>query len=315
MLKIITRRLGLGLITLWVVSMMVFAATEILPGDVATAILGKQATPEMIDTVRKELGLDRPAVIRYTQWLKGLVTGDLGNSLATGRKISQLIGERLGNTILLAFLTAMFAVPLSIALGLISAMFPGSYFDRTVSMGALCIVSVPEFFIGVLLVFIFSVNLHWLPALAMPTGKTGLFEIIRSLGLPIITLTGAIMAHMTRMTKASVLNVLSSPYIEMAILKGVPRKTIILTHALPNALSPIFNVVALNLAYLISGVVIVETIFAYPGLAKLMVDAVTTRDIPLVQACAMIFCTTYVGLNLLADLFSTISNPRLRYLK
>ena len=315
MLKIITRRLGLGLITLWVVSMMVFAATEILPGDVATAILGKQATPEMIDTVRKELGLDRPAVIRYTQWLKGLVTGDLGNSLATGRKISQLIGERLGNTILLAFLTAMFAVPLSIALGLISAMFPGSYFDRTVSMGALCIVSVPEFFIGVLLVFIFSVNLHWLPALAMPTGKTGLFEIIRSLGLPIITLTGALMAHMTRMTKASVLNVLSSPYIEMAILKGVPRKTIILTHALPNALSPIFNVVALNLAYLISGVVIVETIFAYPGLAKLMVDAVTTRDIPLVQACAMIFCTTYVGLNLLADLFSTISNPRLRYLK
>ena len=315
MLNIIIRRLGLGLITLWVVSMMVFAATEILPGDVTTAILGKQATPQMIDTVRKELGLDRPAVVRYTQWLKDLVTGDLGNSLATGREISQLIGERLGNTILLASLTAMFAVPLSIALGLISAMFPGSYFDRTVSMGTLCIVSVPEFFIGVLLVFVFSVNLHWLPALAMPTGKTGLFEIVRSLALPIITLTGAIMAHMTRMTKASVLNVLSSPYIEMAILKGVPRKTIILTHALPNALSPIFNVVALNMAYLISGVVIVETIFAYPGLAKLMVDAVTTRDIPLVQACAMIFCTTYVGLNLLADLFSTISNPRLRYLK
>jgi peptide/nickel transport system permease protein len=315
MLKIIARRLGLGLITLLVVSMMVFAATEILPGDVATAILGKQATPEMIETVRKELGLDRPAVVRYAQWLKGLVTGDLGNSLATGREISQLIGERLGNTILLACLTALFAVPLSIALGLLSAMFPGSYFDRAVSTGALCVVSVPEFFIGVLLVFIFSVKLHWLPALAMPTGKTGIFELLRSLGLPIITLTGAIMAHMTRMTRASVLNVLSSPYIEMAILKGVPRKTIILTHALPNALSPIFNVVALNLAYLISGVVIVETIFAYPGLAKLMVDAVTTRDIPLVQACAMIFCTTYVGLNLLADLFSTISNPRLRYLK
>ena len=315
MYKIIARRLGLGLLTLWAVSMMVFAATEILPGDVATAILGQNATPEMVEMIRKELGLDRPAVVRYGQWLQDLVTGDLGNSLATGRKISQLIGERLGNTVLLAFLTAMFAVPLSITLGLISAMFPGSYFDRAVSMGTLCIVSVPEFFIAVLLVFIFAVNLHWFPALAMPTGKTGIFELFQSLALPIITLTGAIMAHMTRMTRASVLNVLSSPYVEMSILKGVPKKTIILKHALPNALSPIFNVVALNLAYLISGVMIVETIFAYPGLAKLMVDGVATRDIPLVQACAMIFCSTYVGLNLLADLFSTISNPRLRYLK
>ena len=215
----------------------------------------------------------------------------------------------------MAVATALFAVPLSIFLGLFAAMFPGSFFDRSVSTGTLCLVSVPEFFIASILVLIFSISLNWLPAISQISLNAPFLKLVQALALPVMTLTAAIMAHMARMTRTSVLNVVSSPYIEMAILKGVPRRTIIMRHAFPNALSPIFNVVALNLAYLISGVVIVETMFAYPGIARLMVDAVTNRDIPLVQACAMLFCGTYVGLNMLADLLSTIFNPRLRYPK
>jgi len=315
MAKLITRRLLLGLVTLWVVSLMVFATTEVLPGDVATAILGQSATPEALTAIRQELGLDRPALIRYIEWLGNLVTGDLGKSLATGRQITELIAERLGQTLILAAMTALVAVPLAISLGLIAAIFPGSFFDRGICMGTLCLVSVPEFFTASLLVLIFAVTLHWLPAISYIAADQNIWKSLRDLTLPVMTLTASIMAHMTRMTRTAVLNVVSSPYIEMAILKGVPRRQIILRHALLNALAPIFNVVALNLAYLISGVVIVETIFAYPGIAKLMVDAVSTRDIPLVQACAMIFCCTYVGLNLLADLFSILSNPRLRFPK
>lgn len=315
MAKLIIRRLLLGLVTMWVVSLMVFGTTEVLPGDVATAILGQSATPEALTAIRQELGLDRPALIRYIEWLGNLVTGDLGKSLATGRQITELIGERLGKTLILAMMTAALAVPLAIFLGLIAAIFPGSFFDRGISMGTLCLVSVPEFFTASLLVLIFAVTLHWLPAISYITADQSLLKLLRNLTLPIMTLTASIMAHMTRMTRTAVLNVVSSSYIEMAILKGVPRLQIVLRHALLNALAPIFNVVALNLAYLISGVVIVETVFAYPGIAKLMVDAVSTRDIPLVQACAMIFCCTYVGLNLLADLFSILTNPRLRFPK
>ena len=315
MTKLIIRRLLLGLVTMWVVSLMVFGTTEVLPGDVATAILGQSATPEALTAIRQELGLDRPALIRYIEWLGNLVTGDLGKSLATGRQITELIGERLGKTLILAMMTAALAVPLAIFLGLIAAIFPGSFFDRGICMGTLCLVSVPEFFTASLLVLIFAVTLHWLPAISYITADQSLLKLLRNLTLPIMTLTASIMAHMTRMTRTAVLNVVSSSYIEMAILKGVPRLQIVLRHALLNALAPIFNVVALNLAYLISGVVIVETVFAYPGIAKLMVDAVSTRDIPLVQACAMIFCCTYVGLNLLADLFSILTNPRLRFPK
>jgi len=315
MAKLIIRRLLLGLVTMWVVSLMVFATTEVLPGDVATAILGQSATPEALTAIRQELGLDRPALIRYIEWLGNLVTGDLGKSLATGRQITELIAERLGQTLILAAMTALVAVPLAIFLGLIAAIFPGSFFDRGICMGTLCLVSVPEFFTASLLVLIFAVTLHWLPAISYIAADQNIWKSLRDLTLPIMTLTASIMAHMTRMTRTAVLNVVSSSYIEMAILKGGPRRQIILRHALLNALAPIFNVVALNLAYLISGVVIVETIFAYPGIAKLMVDAVSTRDIPLVQACAMIFCCTYVGLNLLADLFSILTNPRLRFPK
>lgn len=313
MVRLVAQRLALAVLTLWLVSVLVFAGTEILPGDVVEAILGQSATPENVKAIREALQLDRPAIVRYGEWLGDLLTGDLGISLSNGRSISLLITERLNNTLMLGACTAAFAVPLAIGLGLLAAMFPGSGLDRAISVGTLCVVSVPEFFIAAGFVFIFAVKLRWLPAIAYVTEYESFGQLVRSLALPILTLTAAIVAHMARMTRAAVLNVVNSPYIEMAVLKGISRRRIIARHALFNAVGPIANVTALNLAYLVSGVVIVETVFAFPGLAKLMVDAVSLRDLPLVQACAMVFCAAYIVLILLADIVSILANPRLRY--
>ena len=313
MLKLLVRRLLLGLVVMWVVSVLVFAATEVLPGDVARAILGQGVTEEALANIRARLGLDRPAYVRYLEWLRALFTGDLGQSLASGFEISELIAERFWNTLWLAALTALIAVPLAVALGLVAAIAAESPLDRGISIGTLCFISLPEFFTGVLLVYFFAVQLHWLPPLAYVRPTAGFLDRLEALALPIATLTLAVLAHMTRMTRAAILNVLSSSYIEQALLKGASRVRIILRHALPNALAPIINVIALNLAYLVSGVVVVETVFNYPGLAKLMVEGVRYRDIPLVQAVGMVFCATYVGLNLLADLLAILANPRLRY--
>lgn len=315
MLKLVAQRLLYGMLTILVVSVLVFAGTEILPGDVATAILGQNALPETLQAIRDSLGLDRPAYIRYFEWIHDLITGDLGNSLANGRKITELIMARLGNTIMLAVLTAGISVPLAAILGILAAMFSGTFFDRVITVGTLCVVSVPEFFIASLLVLLFAVTLNWLPAVSFVAGHQTFFQILRTLTLPILTLMFGTTAYMTRMIRTAVLNVITSLYIEQALLKGASRMRIILRHALPNALSPIFNVIALNLAWLVSGVVIVETVFAYPGLGKLMVDAVSTRDLPLVQALGMIICGTYVVLNILADVLSIIANPRLRHPK
>ena len=312
MTGLIFRRLALGLVTMWVVSLLVFASTEILPGDVAESILGKEAPDDVIAVMRERLGLNEPAYVRYWDWLSGLFVGDLGVSLGSGREISELIDDRLWNTVRLASVTAIIAVPLAVILGLISAMRAGTVMDRSISIGTLCMISLPEFFVAALLVYVFAVQLRWLPALPIVRPDQSLWSSLTAMALPVMTLTFAVLAHMARMTRNAVINVLSSAYVEMALLKGVPNWRIILFHAFPNALSPIINVIALNLAYLVAGVVIVETAFGYPGLARLMVDGVATRDIPLVQACGMIFCATYVSLNLLADILSILSNPRLR---
>ncbi len=315
MLTLLTRRVFLGLMVMWVVSMLVFAATEVLPGDVAKAVLGQGATEEAIANIRARLGLDRPPHVRYLEWLGSLFTGDLGKSLTSGYDISELVGERFRNTLRLAGITALLAVPLAIALGLLAAIAADSPLDRSISIGTLCFVSVPEFFTAALLVFVLAVQLRWLPPLAYVRPDASFVDMLRSLALPVATLTLAVLAHMTRMTRTAILNVLTSPYIEQALLKGASRVRVILRHALPNALAPIINVVALNLAYLVSGVVIVETMFNYPGLGSLMVDGVAYRDIPLVQAIGMVFCATYVGLNLLADVLVILANPRLRHPK
>ncbi len=315
MMQMALRRIWIGIATMFVVSVIVFIMTSILPGDVAQIVLGQSATPDTLAVLRRELGLDQPAYVRYFMWLGDMATGDLGTSKAGGAAIADLIGGRFGNTMVLAGLVALISIPISIFLGLWAAMHPGTWLDRTVTFGTLSTISVPEFFIATLMVLILAVNLHWLPSTAMLRDNMTFMEFMRGMAMPIITLVIVVSAQMIRMTRAGILNVMSSPYIEMAILKGVPRRRIILRHAFFNAIGPIINVIALNLAYLVSGVVIVETIFAYPGLAKLMIDGVQTRDLPLVQACAMIFCGTYVILILIADIGSIVSNPRLRHPK
>ena len=312
---LIGRRLLIGVFILLVVSVLVFAGTEILPGDVATAILGLSATPELVALIRERLGLDDPVYLRYLHWLGGLVTGNLGTSLVNGADLGGEVGVRLFNTFFLALLTASVAVPLSIVLGLLSALKPNGALDRTISTVTLALISLPDFLTAIILVTLFAVTWKFFPAIVNIRSDDGITDIMHALVLPVATLVFAVLAHMVRMTRTVVLNVLTSPPIEMALLKGIPRWRILIVHALPNALAPIVNVIALNLAYLIAGIVVIETLFNVLGLGRFTVESVQNRDIPAVQVCAMIFCAVYVLLNLLADVISIIANPRLRHPK
>ncbi len=309
------RRIAIGFLLVWVVSVLIFAITQILPGDAAEIRLGQDATPESLAALRREMGLDRPAYVQYLVWLERLLSGNLGVSVAGGATITSLIEHRIGNTLFMAGMVSAIAIPISVTIGLLAAMFPGGLIDRIVTAATLGLVAVPDFLVAILLILILSVQLNWLPAVSYLSGTESFWQTLRAMALPIATLVTVVAAQMIRMTRAGVLNVMNSPYIEMAILKGVPRRRIILRHALPNAIGPIVNIIALNLAYLVSGVVVVETIFAYPGLAKLMVDGVQSRDMAVVQACGMIFCTTYIVLILVADIAAILSNPRLRHPK
>ena len=315
MRQLILRRIGIGLILLWVVSVLIFALTQVLPGDAAQIRLGQQATEESLAALREKLGLDQPAYIQYFSWIGNLITGNLGVSNAGGATIESLIANRIGNTLFMTAIVTCISIPLSVGLGLLAAMYPGRLLDRIITSGTLGLIAVPDFFIAIFLILFMAVQLGLVPAVSYLSGTESFWKSIQVLALPIGTLVIVVSAQMIRMTRAGILNVMSSAYIEMAILKGIPRRRIILRHALLNAVGPIVNVIALNLAYLVSGVVVVETIFAYPGLAKLMVDGVQTRDIPLVQACGLIFCSTYVILILIADVAAILSNPRLRHPK
>jgi peptide/nickel transport system permease protein len=313
MLKLLGQRLALGILTLFAVSILIFAVTEWLPGDIATNILGQQATPENVAAIRAELGLDRPAYERYVGWLGDAVQGDLGRSLANKRPVLDVIGPRLGNTLFLAIYAAVIAVPLSVMLGILAAIYRGGVFDKIVNIVSLAAISMPEFFIGYFLILFMLVQLKWFPAIATIKPEQSFFQHLYVTFLPMLTLILVVIAHMMRMTRTSVLAVMSSPYVEMALLKGIPKRRIVVHHALPNALAPIINVVAINLAYLIVGVVVVESVFTFNGLGRLMVDAVAKRDIPVVQACGLIFAVVFIGLNMTADILSILSNPRLRH--
>lgn len=313
MLRLIAIRLGLGLLTLLAVSVLVFAGTEILPGDVASAILGQQATPEALANIRLSLGLDRPATVRYLAWLAGVVHGDFGTSLANGRPVIQDLAGRFGNTIFLAAYAAVVAVPLSVGLGIVAAVNEGKFVDRAINILTLTTISVPEFFVGYLLIIVLAVNLGWFPSLAMVDPSMGFWERVNTTTLPALALVLVVMAHIIRMTRSSVLAIMSLPHIEMAFLKGLSRTRVVVRHALPGAAAPIISVIALNLAYLIVGVILVEVVFVYPGVGQMMVDAVSKRDVPVVQACAIVFATAFVGLNTIADVLSILVNPRLRH--
>jgi peptide/nickel transport system permease protein len=311
----VLQRLGLGLVTLLVVSIVIFAAVEVLPGDFAKAILGQSATPETVAAFQKELGLDRPPVQRYFEWIGGVLQGDFGSSFSSRgdyrRTVMEQIGPKLWNTLFLAVTTALVAVPLALGLGILTALYRNSWFDRLTNAVTLTTISFPEFFLAYMLMLALAVKGGMFPVLAKVSPDMGLLESLRRIALPVLTLTLVIVAYMMRMTRASLINLLASPYIEMADLKGVPRGQIILRHALPNAWAPIANVIAFNLAYLVVSVVVVEVVFVYDGVGRAMVDAVRTRDIPVVQGCVLIFAATYVLLNLTADIIAICTNPRL----
>lgn len=328
-LRIIVQRLLLGILTLFVVSIIIFVAVNLLPGDFAEAILGQGATPESVAAIREELGLDRNPVARYFEWLAGAIRLDFGipmsqalfaaysgSSAGSGiGTVMEQIAPRFKNTMFLAGVTAAIAVPVSIILGLLTALYRNSAFDRGMNVFTLSSISSPEFFLAYVLILFFAVLNPIFPSLSNIFEGMGLGERLEKTMLPALTLTLVVMAHMMRMTRAAIINLLASPYIEMARLKGISPMRVIVKHALPNALAPIINVVALNLAYLITGVVVVEVVFVYPGIGQLFVDSVKIRDIPVVQACCLIFAAAYILLNLTADILSIISNPRLRHPK
>jgi peptide/nickel transport system permease protein len=307
----IAQRLGLGLVTLFVVSLIIFLGTELLPGDFAQEILGQAATPETVAALRERLGLNDPMHVRYINWLSDVARGDFGESLANGQSVADLIGRRLGNTLALAGYAAAIAVPLSLMLGILAALFRNSFFDRFANASALTSISFPEFFVAYILIFFLAGAGGAFPSMANFRTDPTFGEFLYRAFLPALTLTLVVTAHMMRMTRAAIINLLASPYIEMARLKGMSPMRIIVKHALPNALAPIINVIALNLAYLITGVVVVEVVFVYPGLGQLMVDSVAARDMPVVQGVALVFAAAYVLLNLTADVLATLSNPRL----
>ena len=309
--KLIAKRLLTGLLTLWVVTVIIFGAIELLPGDIATEKLGQAATEESLAAFREKYDLNRPLLTRYFSWLGGAVTGDFGVSLANQRPIADVIVHRAGNTFFLAAYAAVISVPIALVCGMLSALYNGSFFDRALSSSTLAAISFPEFFIAYILILVFSVWLGWFPSLANVDVSTPLGERLYKTFLPALTLTLVVLAYMMRMTRAAIVNLLALPYIEMAHLKGVKRWRVIAVHALPNALAPIINVIALNLAYLIVGVVLVEVVFVYPGLGQILVDSVSNRDVTVVQAACLIFAATYILLNLTADILSIIANPRL----
>ena len=319
-LKTVLQRLGLGMITLFAVSIIIFSSLQLLPGGYAQNILGQGATPELVKNFNHELGLDRSATVRYVEWIGNALQGDFGNSYSgtTGtikRSVSKIIAPRLYNTFFLAATAAIVAVPLSLFLGIMAALYRNSWFDRIINSVTLTTIAMPEFFIAYVLVYILAVKLRWFYPNSTVSVNTPFVEHLYRVALPALTMTLVIVAHMMRMTRAAIINLLAAPYIEMAQLKGISKSQVIMRHALPNAWAPIATVIAFNLAYLVVGVVVVEVVFVYPGIGQMMVDAVSSRDMPVVQACALIFAATYILLNLLADIVAIITNPRLLHPK
>jgi peptide/nickel transport system permease protein len=314
-MRLVAQRIALGLLLLWAASVLVFLGTQVLPGDVAQAVLGQAATPETLANLREEMGLNRPPLERYLSWLGGVLQGDLGTALSNKQDIAASLGRRLGNTLFLAMWAAIVAVPLAIVLGIVAVRYRNRWPDRLISGVTLATISVPEFLLGYIVVYFLSVQFRVFPSLATVHDGMALGERLYAVALPVLVLVLAILGHMMRMTRAAILNVLESAYVETAELKGLPPFRIIARHALPNAVAPIVNVVTINLAYLVVGVVVVEVVFVYPGMGQYLVDHVSKRDVPVVQACGLVFAAVYIGLNILADVVSILANPRLRHPK
>lgn len=311
--KLIMHRLGLSALLLVAVSLLIFIGIEALPGDFASTYLGQGATPQAVANIRAELGLDEPVWSRYFDWLGGALTGDFGSSWASGQDVSGQIANRLGNSLFLAAIAAVISVPLAVGLGMMAVRYRDRLVDRLINVVSLAAISLPEFFVGYLLILFFSVKFGIAAFPATVYSGMGFFERLETVALPVATLVLVVIAHMMRMTRAAILSIMSSQYMETAELKGIGALRAIINHAAPNAVAPIVNVVALNLAYLVVGVVVVEVVFVFPGMGQYMVDAVMVRDMPVVQACGIIFAAVYILLNMVADIISIVANPRLRH--
>jgi peptide/nickel transport system permease protein len=314
-LKLVVQRIALGLLLLLAVSAVIFLGVEALPGDTAQQILGQSATPQALENLREKLGLNEPPLTRYFTWLGGVLTGDLGKSLTNGVDIAQAIGQRLGNTLFLAGCAAVIAVPLAILLGLIAARYAGRWPDKLISAVTLTTISLPEFVAAYFVIFLLTQLFPVFQPVAMVFPGMSFWAKLHAIALPVIVLVLVVLAHMMRMTRAAILNVMQSAYIETAELKGLSPMTIIWKHAFPNAIAPVVSVVMLNLAYLVVGVVVVEVVFGYNALGQYLVDHVTKRDLPVVQAVGLIFAAVYIFLNMLADIIGILANPRLRHPK
>lgn len=310
--KLVIRRSLMSVVTLLLVSLIIFWMLEVLPGDVASRILGRDATAETLAQLRIELGLDRPAPIRYLAWLGGLVTGDLGQSLASSRPVSEILAPRIFNTVLLSAYAFLIYLPLTIIPALLQALNRDRAADHAFSVVTLVLLSLPDFLLATILLLTFVVMFPLLPAISLVDQTSTAWEYFRAMTLPALTLAIVMAVYAVRMLRDNLIEVLDSDYIRMAELKGLSRRRVLLRHALPNALVPTLNVTALNLAYLVGGVVVVEKVFSYPGFGSLLVDSLQLRDLPVIEATVMIAAFVYVVANLIADVAAILLNPRLR---
>ena len=314
MLRMLLRRCFLGAVTVAIVSAIIFLGVELLPGDACTAFLERDAKGQMLENCRKDFGLDRPALTRYFEWAGNALQGDLGMSASGRKSIAELVGHRMKNSLLLAAVSLSVGVPMAVFLGVITGLWRDRPIDLFFSTAAILAMTIPEFVSATVLILIFSVWLGWLPGIIVTSASAPASEFFPEILLPVFVLAMVMMAHILRMVRSSVIEVMAGDYIQMATLKGVPYWRIVFSHALPNALLPAINVVALTIAWLLGGVVVIEVVFNYPGVGRMMIDAISDRDLPVVQAIALIVASVYVGVNLTADILTMVANPRLRTL-
>jgi len=312
MLRMVLQRLMLGVVTVALVSLIIFAGVELLPGDACTAVLQRDAHGQRLINCRKELGLDRPAYVRYAGWAAGAVRGEFGVSANSDTRISELVGDRVKNSLLLGICALAAGLPLAFLFGILAALKRDKALDLVVSGLAISAMTIPEFVSATMLILVFSGWLGWLPGIVLTSANAPVAKFFPEIILPVVVLSMVMTAHILRTVRSSMIEVLDSDYVRMATLKGVPYRSMILRHVLPNALLPAINVVALTVAWLLGGVVVIETVFNYPGLGRLMVSAISDRDLALVQAIALIVASVYVVVNLTADLLTLVANPRLR---
>ncbi|ANY10434.1 ABC transporter permease [Pseudonocardia sp. HH130630-07] len=314
MTKMIVKRLAVSVVVLFVVSLLIFGATLLLPGDPARAILGQQATPERIAALTEQLGLDRPAWERYFSWLGGVLTGDLGFSAATQGPVGELLGGRIAASALLLVVTAVISTPIALALGAWAAVRRGTRTDSTLSGSSLVLAALPEFVIGVLLVVVFATSVfRILPSVTIARPGEPVWARPEQLVLPVVTLALVVVPYVIRMSRAMLSESLDAGFVEMARLKGLPERTVLLRHAVPHTIGPVAQVIALQLAWLAGGVVVVEFLFRYPGIGEALIDAVANRDVQVVQAITLIIAVFYVLVNLAADVAGIVADPRIRH--